>query len=157
AFFFGRETATIEVLDRMSRLLAGAGLLGVSGASGAGESSLLRAGVLPRIRAAGLAGMPGAALLPCLVVTPTRPPVDELARRSAPLAGADGAAVRRGLEADPAWFAVTARQAAMARPPGPTGDPHGSAAERDQPRRQRRLVLVVDQFEELFTQCPDEG
>ena len=29
-------------------------------------------------------------------------------------------------------------------------------AERDQPP-QRRLLLVVDQFEELFTQCPDEG
>ncbi len=40
-----------QVLDRMSRLLAGAGLLVVSGASGAGKSSLLRAGVLPRIRA----------------------------------------------------------------------------------------------------------
>ena len=50
-WFFGREAAAVEVLDRMSRLLAGAGLLVVSGASGAGKSSLLRAGVLPRIRA----------------------------------------------------------------------------------------------------------
>src|SRR5262249_27333745 len=55
ALFFGREAATIEVLDRMSRLLAGVGLLVVSGVSGAGKSSLLRAGVLPRIRWAGLA------------------------------------------------------------------------------------------------------
>ena len=39
----------------MSRLLEGAGLLVVSGVSGAGKSSLLRAGVLPRIRGAGLA------------------------------------------------------------------------------------------------------
>src|SRR5262249_55032142 len=145
AFFFGRETATIEVLDRMSRLLAGAGLLVVSGGSGAGEASLLRAGGPPRVPAAGLAGRPGAGVWPCVVFTPTRSPLDELALRVAPLAGADAAAVRRGLEADPAWFALTARQAAMARPPGPTGDPHGSAAERDQPRRQRRLVLVVDQ------------
>ena len=30
-------------------------------------------------------------------------------------------------------------------------------AERDQPPPQRRLLLVVDQFEELFTQCADEG
>ena len=36
ALFFGREAATVEVLDRMSRLLAGVGLLVVSGASGAG-------------------------------------------------------------------------------------------------------------------------
>jgi len=157
AFFFGREAATIEVLDRMSRLLAGAGLLVVSGVSGAGKSSLLRAGVLPRIRAAGLAAMPGAVWWPCVVFTPTRSPLDELALRVGPLAGADAAAVRRGLEADPAWFALTARQAAIARPPGPAGDPDGSAAERGQPRRPRRLVLVVDQFEELFTQCSDEG
>src|SRR5690242_502467 len=60
-WFFGREAATVEVLDRMSRLLAGAGLLVVSGASGAGKSSLLRAGVLSRIRAAGLSAAPEAA------------------------------------------------------------------------------------------------
>ena len=64
-------------------------------------------------------------------------------------------AVRRGLEADPAWFALTARQAALARPPGPAG-PDGPAARRSAPL-QRRLLLVVDQFEELFTQCADEG
>jgi hypothetical protein len=29
-------------------------------------------------------------------------------------------------------------------------------AERDRPPPQRRLLLVVDQFEELFTQCSDE-
>jgi transcriptional regulator with XRE-family HTH domain len=44
AFFFGREAATAQVLERMSRHLAGAGLLVVSGVSGAGKSSLLRAG-----------------------------------------------------------------------------------------------------------------
>src|SRR6516225_6940360 len=42
------------LLDRMARLLAGTGLLVVSGASGAGKSSLLREGVLPRIREGGL-------------------------------------------------------------------------------------------------------
>src|SRR5215471_7808677 len=154
-WFFGREAATVEVLDRMSRLLAGVGLLVVSGASGAGKSSLLRAGVLPRIREDGLAAAPGAASWPCVAFTPTRAPLDELALRVAPLAGADAAAVRRGLAADPAWFALTARQAALARPHRQPGT-NGSTAERDQPSRQGRLLLVVDQFEELFTQCPDE-
>ena len=37
------------------------------------------------------------------------------------------------------------------------GDSGGSAAEQDQPPRQRRLLLIVDQFEEVFTQCADEG
>ena len=155
-WFFGREAATTAVLDRMSRLLAGVGLLVVSGASGAGKSSLLRAGVLPRIRADGLAAAPGAASWPCVLFTPTRAPLDELALRVAPLAGADAAAVRRGLDTAPAWFALTARQAALARPPGPAGDGDGPAAEGGQPSPQR-LLLVVDQFEEVFTQCPDEG
>src|SRR5262245_32128731 len=157
ALFFGREAATTEVLERMSRMLAGAGLLVVSGVSGAGKSSLLRAGVLPRIREAGLAAAPGAASWPWVVFTPTRAPLDELALRVAVLAGADAAAVRRGLEADRARFALTARQAALARPHGQAGDSDRSAAERGQPSRQRRLLLVVDQFEELFTQCADEG
>jgi WD40 repeat protein/transcriptional regulator with XRE-family HTH domain len=155
-WFFGREAAAAAVLDRMSRLLAGTGLLVVSGASGAGKSSLLRAGVLPRIRAEGLAAAPGAAGWPCLVFTPTRAPLDELAVRVAPLAGTDAAAVRRGLEADPAGFALTARQAARAGPGGPGGEPDGGPGRGDE-RGPGRLVLVVDQFEELFTQCAEEG
>ncbi|HEX7269626.1 MAG TPA: helix-turn-helix domain-containing protein, partial [Streptosporangiaceae bacterium] len=115
AFFFGREAATAQVLDRMSRHLAGAGLLVVSGVSGAGKSSLLRAGVLPRIREDGLAAAPGAVSWPCLVFTPTHAPLDELALRVALLAGTDASAVRRGLEADPAGFALPARQAALAQ------------------------------------------
>jgi WD40 repeat protein/transcriptional regulator with XRE-family HTH domain len=154
-WFFGREAATAAVLDRMSRLLAGVGVLVVSGASGAGKSSLLRAGVLPRIRADGLAAASGSQSWPYLVFTPTRAPLDELALRVAPLAGADAAAVRRGLAADPDGFALTARQAALAWPQGQPGT-NGSAAEPDQPP-QRRLLLVVDQFEELFTQCAEEG
>jgi transcriptional regulator with XRE-family HTH domain/Tol biopolymer transport system component len=157
AFFFGREAAATALLDRMSRLLGALGLLVVSGVSGAGKSSLLRAGVLPRIREAGLAAAPEAASWPCLVFTPTRVPLDELALRVAALAGADAAAVRQGLDAAPAWFALTARQAALARPPGPAGDLDGPVARRDQPPRQQRLLMVVDQFEEIFTQCADEG
>jgi transcriptional regulator with XRE-family HTH domain len=155
-WFFGREAATAEMLDRMSRLLAGAGLLVVSGASGAGKSSLLRAGVLPRIREGGLAAAPGAGSWPCVLFTPTRAPLDERALRVAPLAGADAAAVRRGLAADPDGFALTARQAALASSQGQPGT-NGSAAEQDQQSRQGRLLLVVDQFEELFTQCAEEG
>jgi WD40 repeat protein len=159
AFFFGREAAATELLNRMSRHLLGAGLLVVSGVSGAGKSSLLQAGVLPRIRGAGLAFAPGAARWPCLVFTPTRSPLDELALRVAVLAGADAAAVRRGLDADPAGFALTARQAALAPPPGPGSDPAGPAAgPHPLPRsRQPRLLLVIDQFEQVFTQCLEEG
>ena len=150
AFFFGREVAATQVLERMSRQLDGAGLLVVSGVSGAGKSSLLRAGVLPRMRGAGLASAPEAASWPCLVFTPARAPLEELAVRVAPLAGADAAAVRRGLDADPAGFALTARQAALAQPGRPARDsgwPGNAAA-------QRRLLLVVDQFEQLLPSAP---
>jgi len=156
-FFFGREAATGQVLERLSRQLAGTGLLMVSGVSGAGKSSLLRAGVLPRVRAEGLASAPGAGSWPCVVSTPTRAPLDELALRVAMLAGTDASAVRRGLDTSPEGFALTARQAALARPPGPAGDGDGLAAEGGQPPRQRRVLVVVDQFEELFTQCAAEG
>src|SRR5262249_10307561 len=146
AVFFGREAAVTALRDPMSRLLAGA--------SAGGRSSLLRAGVRPRIRAEGLTAAPGAASWPQVVFTPTRAPLDELALRTAPLAGADAAAVRRGLAADPGGFALTARQAARAGPPDPVGEPDGPA----QPDQLRpgRLLLVVDQFEELFTQCAEE-
>ncbi len=151
AFFFGRDTAAAQVLERMSLRLDGAGLLVVSGASGAGKSSLLQAGVLPRLRGAGLVSAPGAASWPCLLFTPARAPLDELAVRVAALAGTDAAAVRRGLDADPTGFALTARQAALVQSGGPAGDPGCPA-----PESQRRLLVVVDQFEQLFTQCPDE-
>ena len=157
AFFFGRETATAAVQERMSRLAAGTSLLVVSGVSGAGKSSLLQAGVLPQVQKAGLAGAPGAASWPCLVLTPTRAPLDELALRVALLAGADAAAVRRELEADPGGFALTARQAALVPRRGPGTMPERPAGQDQSPPPERRLLLVVDQFEQLFTLCADEA
>ena len=150
-FFFGREAAATQVLARMSRQIDGAGLLVVSGVSGAGKSSLLRAGVLPRLRWIGLVSIAHASSWPCLLFTPARAPLDELAVRVARLAGADAAEVRRGLDANPAGFALTARQAALAQSGSTAADPDSPAAE-----HRWKLLLMVDQFEQLFTQCPDE-
>jgi WD40 repeat protein len=155
AFFFGREADTTQVLERMSRQLDDTGPLVVSGVSGAGKSSLLRAGVLPRIRGAGLASVPESASWPCLLFTPSRAPLDELAVRVALLAGADATVVRRELSTDPRGFALTARQAALAQPHDVPPDTLGPATEGYR-WSQRRLLLVVDQFEQLFTQCADE-
>jgi DNA-binding beta-propeller fold protein YncE len=147
-FFFGREAAATEILDRLSKRLDQTGLLVVSGVSGAGKSSLLRAGVLPRIRGKGLANAPRAARWPCLVITPTRTPLNELACGVALLTKTDAASIRRELDDDPGKFALTVRQAAVSQP----GEPMDG-----QDDCQRRLLLVVDQFEQIFTQCTDES
>jgi hypothetical protein len=72
-------------------------------------------------------------------------PLDMLAVQVAHLAGVDAAAVRRGLDDDPVRFVLTARQAALAQPSGSSS-----------PQGPQRLLLVVDQFEQMFTQCADE-
>jgi hypothetical protein len=110
AFFFGREEAAGEVLGRMSRALDGRELMMVSGVSGVGKSSLLRAGVLPGLLRQGLAGAPGAAAWPLLMFTPGPSPLDELAALVAPLAGAEAGAVRHAVAADPAGFAGYVRR-----------------------------------------------
>ena len=148
-FFFGRRQAAGQVLDRMSQRLSHPGLLMVSGVSGAGKSSLLQAGVLPRIRDSGLADAPEAKSWPCLVLTPDREPLAGLAS-VATLARLDAATTHQALKADPADFALTARQVAEFQPAG-TSLPDQAGAGRG-----RRLLLIVDQFEQLFTQCPDE-
>ena len=148
-FFFGRKEAAAQVAGRMSQRLNRPGLLMVSGVSGAGKSSLLRAGVLPCIRRSGLAGAPEAAGWPCLVLTPGREPLTALASVAA-LAGIDAATTHQALKADPADFALTARQVAESEPVG-TRLPGQAVAGCG-----RRLLLIVDQFEQLFIQCPDE-
>jgi WD40 repeat protein len=141
-FFFGRDQAVDELMSTLDERARGTGLVVLSGASGAGKSSMLRAGMLPRIRRDGLASMPGSSGWPCLLLTPGNAPLDELAVQVATLAGTDAGQAVRGLAADPGRFAYSARQAALAQYQGP-----GHA----------RLVLVIDQFEHLFTQCQDSA
>jgi WD40 repeat protein len=148
-FFFGRVESAGQVLERMSQHLGRPGPLMLSGVSGAGKSSLLQAGALPRIRESGLGGAPEARNWPCLVLTPGREPLAGLAS-VATLAGIDAATTHQALKADPADFALTARQAAEFQTAG--NSPTDQAAV----GRGRRLLLIVDQLEQLFIQCPDE-
>lgn len=157
-FFFGREDATTQVLDRMSRLVHRQGLLVVSGASGAGKSSLLQAGVLPRLRVEGLVDAPDATSWPRLLLTPGGAPLRELALGVARLEGAglEGAlmeAFQRELKANPAKFASIARDAALSQPSLTDTEPGAPGA---QVPSGTRLLLIVDQFEQVFTQCGDE-
>jgi WD40 repeat protein len=140
ALFFGRDAAIAQVTERMARCMETTGMLAVSGVSGAGKSSLLRAGVLPMMQRQGLPSVPLAAAWPRVLFTPTAQPLNELAVRVASLARTDAALVRSGLGTDPGLFSLTARQAVVTQMTGIAGG---------------RLLLVIDQFEQLFTQCED--
>ncbi|HUN36768.1 MAG TPA: AAA family ATPase [Trebonia sp.] len=144
-FFYGRKAATRGLLAKMSDAATSGGMLIVSGVSGAGKSSLLQAGVLPVIRGAGLASAPGPARWTGLVVTPTREPLEQLALHASRVLGTDAARLHATLAAKPARFAITVRQLAQ-QSPWQDADGIGSGA----------TLLIVDQFEQVFTQCTDD-
>jgi WD40 repeat protein/transcriptional regulator with XRE-family HTH domain len=130
--FFGRETLT-EAL--VARLTSGAEqaerFLAVVGASGSGKSSVVRAGVIPALRwRTTSAGWPAA------VITPTAHPLEALA---ASLAG----------DREPGQ-AIARRVDELARDPRSLHRAQQRAAEQ---AAAAHTLLVVDQFEELFTLC----
>ena len=150
--FYGRDELADRLVRRLADRLDGAGILLVAGESGSGKSSLLRAGLLPRL-AAGALG-PGSERWPRRVIRPTASPLRELAMHLAEMAGADPVSVYRSLSAAPGEAPMLAEQAARTATgrgadPG-SGGPAGAAA-----GAPPRLVLVVDQFEELFTAGED--
>ncbi|MEV0351200.1 WD40 repeat domain-containing protein [Nonomuraea sp. NPDC050680] len=131
-FFFGRARATHSLVDRLGARLAGHGtVLLVSGASGVGKSSLLRAGLLPAL-AQEMLPVAGSRHWPRLLITPTSTPLRALAEEWAKAFGEYVETVYERLRDDPGGMA-----------PGVL-PPDG------------RLILVVDQFEELFTLVSDE-
>ncbi|MGW0807907.1 nSTAND1 domain-containing NTPase [Nonomuraea sp. NPDC002799] len=130
--FFGRARATADLLERLARRVADHGsVLLVSGASGVGKSSLLRAGVLPALARGGLA-VAGSPHWPRLLLTPGAAPFGALGHAWARRFGGSAATAGQRLRDDP-------RRALREAAP-PAG----------------RLVLVVDQFEELFTLVSEE-
>jgi WD40 repeat protein len=144
--FYGRQRLTTELMLKLAGRLTGPAMIIVSGASGAGKSSLVHAGLLPAL-AAGLQ-LEGSDRWPRMVMTPTGDPLSELAARLAALSGSDAAAIRRGLAADPGQAHVMIGRAVEADTARRTG---ARPPANDRPGR---LVLVVDQFEEVFTLNP---
>ncbi|MFJ5288570.1 hypothetical protein [Streptomyces sp. NPDC088348] len=138
-WFFGRAALTAELTARLDQRRSTGGAQVVVAPSGAGKSSLLRAGLLPGLDQAAL---PGSDRWPKLVFTPTADPVRALAARLASLAdtGADELAGR--LTADPRQCVPVLSEGLRRR----VGDED----------REARVLLVVDQFEELFTLCGDD-
>ena len=130
--FFGRERLVNDLVSRLARQR----FLAVFGASGSGKSSLLRAGLLPAIRAGKL---PGSQEWSTILLTPGEHPFEELAIQLGALLGIATGALRTDLEADPANLDLAVRQTLVGRPP------------------LAQVLLLVDQFEEVFTLCGDEG
>jgi WD40 repeat protein/transcriptional regulator with XRE-family HTH domain len=143
--FYGRGELADQLARRLARRLDGTGILLVAGESGAGKSSLLSAGLMPRL-AAGALG-PGSDKWPRRVIRPTASPLRELAMQLAGISGADPVSVYRSLSAAPDEAHMLAEHAVRAAAGRGAGTGPADAAACDPPR----LVLVVDQFEELFT------
>src|SRR5499427_8646237 len=97
--FYGRDELADRLVRRLAGRLDGAGMLLVAGESGSGKSSLLRAGLLPRL--AGGALGPGSERWPRRVIRPAGSPLRELAMGLAEMAGADPVSVYRSLLAAP--------------------------------------------------------
>ena len=130
-FFFGRET----FVDGLVRVVQQQPLVAVIGSSGSGKSSVVLAGLIPKLREAG-----------CWLIESFRPnkqPFYELA-----------AALISLLEPELGKTDKTIKAKELAesiRQHGFTADV--SAILKDNPGK--RLLLVIDQFEELYTGCAD--
>jgi WD40 repeat protein/class 3 adenylate cyclase len=133
-FFFGRERLIAELVAR----LVGATFLAVVGPSGSGKSSAVRAGLLPALSAGVL---PGSAEWVQSVMRPGDHPLLALERALQPVAGSRSES-------------AAANDAAPVAASDPTVGPLQAAAARLSAGA--RLVLVVDQFEEVFTQASDD-
>ncbi|HEY0779865.1 MAG TPA: NACHT and WD repeat domain-containing protein, partial [Gemmatirosa sp.] len=128
--FFGRGTEIRALYDQI-RNPAGAPILLLYGQSGAGKSSLLDAGLLPRLAASGTAV--------------------RYARRDATLGLAGTLRVALGItdaatSPGAAWRAITTGE-------GTPGAPVQGAT----PPAARPLVVVLDQIEEVYTRAPADG
>ncbi|MEV6158663.1 AAA family ATPase, partial [Nonomuraea sp. NPDC052129] len=141
--FYGREIVTAQLVTTLSRHLAEPGILVLTGASGAGKSSLLRAGLMPAISRGELTD--AARHWPRQVIDqPTLAPLSHLATLLARMAGLDALTVLHALTHYPEQAHLLVRQAVEtdARRRGLS----------DEVVADCQLVLVVDQFEEVFTQ-----
>jgi WD40 repeat protein len=137
AWFHGRDPEVTDLLVRLSGQLSAGGPLVVVGASGTGKSSLLVAGLFPALDRAAETKWPR------VVLTPGDRPVETLAAR---LAGV--------IRVDPTTIAASIRRRAERGGPTPFGELCRIAAERVA-EDGARLVIVVDQFEQLFTDGAD--
>ncbi|WP_326598239.1 NACHT and WD repeat domain-containing protein [Streptomyces sp. NBC_01803] len=152
-WFFGRDHLTAEVLEALDQGRRGGGPLILVAPSGAGKSSLLKAGVLPALADGKL---PGSARWPRLLFTPTAHPFETLTAELAGVTGAEPERLVAAVAREPTACVSLLRRLLqdLPRPGPPAGEvPPGHRRRRD---GGSRLVLVVDQLEEVFSLCKRE-
>ena len=127
--FFGRD----ELMAELVAAVAHHRLVGVVGPSGCGKSSLVRAGLIPELRRG---AVPGSDRWLIVDLSPGRDPMAELEAALLGVATRSASEIPRMLRDAPSC-AVGLAEAIL--PPGV------------------ELLLIVDQFEELFTLTADDG
>jgi hypothetical protein len=143
--FFGRGREVAAALARLREQP----LLGVVGPSGVGKSSFVRAGVLPAVKQSGESWTG-------IVIRPGRHPLGALAQALAPFLHGDApGGTDAGTRAGTAPGDMTIEQLAerLRAEPGYLGSALRSRAR----RRGQRVLLVIDQLEELYTLVADAG
>jgi transcriptional regulator with XRE-family HTH domain len=141
-WFFGRDRAISDLVSQLDDRLAGGRVLAVVAPSGAGKSSLLAAGLIPVLARGAL---PGSRAWPVVATAPGAHPLATLVARVAERTGVEQADAAAAV-GDPDRFIAFLAEAVAAYT-GKRGETPSSA----------RVVLIVDQFEETFTECRSES
>jgi formylglycine-generating enzyme required for sulfatase activity len=136
ADFFGREALIDQLVARLNSVEPGNRFLAVIGPSGSGKSSVVKAGLIPRLRAGAL---PGSARWFVVDITPGANPLEELESALLRVAVNPPASLLAQLKEDERGLL---RAVSRSLPP-------------EEGEYPTELVLVIDQFEELFTLTQD--
>ena len=141
--FFGRSREILAGVQRVRERP----IVAIAGPSGVGKSSFVRAGLVPALKAAG-------EKWETMVIRPGRNPMAALAALTAPLVGSGAGKVNKDGSSTTLVDDIKEQQdeiGRLMREPGHLGMVLRSRAKRER----TKMLLFVDQFEELYTQVTD--
>jgi WD40 repeat protein/serine/threonine protein kinase len=130
--FFGREDLTQRLIERLSEPHEAKRFLTVIGPSGSGKSSLIKAGLVPALRAGAVAGSENWFVVE---IVPGSHPIEELELGLLGISASPQAGLADQLQRDSRGLLRATRLTL--------------------PTKDSELLLIVDQFEEIFTLLKD--